>query len=223
MVCCYEKEHFMRKILVCFLLAILLVGGLGVFAYHRYNNPVELKASVGLGQEQFDGTSSTFQCNVNIKNKNYDFGLVATDFTYIVTFRGKDGLTLHEVLITPDVDICEEDYTVTLTFGEGGDYEAIAGEVKKAEIRIESASYENSSVYRVANGGEKYELKLVWHIIECVLTLVFAFCVFLEFAVLFDDGWVRMLLRGLLITAYLVWTYTSFLAGPMAFIIPLLA
>lgn len=215
----------MGRLIASFLLTIVVLAGLCGFGYFRYNNPVELKGDVDVTDINYDSATdtSTFTCKVDVKNPNYDFGLQTTEFSYIVTFRGKNGLTLHEIVVKPDATIGKEAYSVELSFGADGDYDAVKGEVKKAEIHITSASYENASRYRMANGGEKYETKLVWHIVWVVSMVLLCLAFFLTLFTLFEGGILRTIFDILICIGYIALGYNAFINGAMPIIVALLA
>ena len=207
----------MGKVIICFLVSVVLLGLLCGAGYWGYTHPKEMKADVDVKSSEYseETQTSAVSCEVTIENKNYDFGLTATNFSYIICFKGAKDKTLHELLVEPDAVIEKEKYTAQFTFADGEDYEAIAGEVKKVEVRMVDASYENSSRYRVNNGGDKYGIKLGWLILYTVSTFLFLFTFCISIATATNGGLIRTIFQYASYILYGVCAYVTFLQGPM--------
>ena len=215
----------MRKIIVCFILSLVAMVVLGGVAYYTYQHPQDLKANVSIADSSYDSTNdqTTLSIDVTIKNDYYSYGLTATDFSYIICFKGKKDLTLHEVLVEPDAFIAEEDYKVTLSFEVDGDYDVISGEVKKAEIRVVDVNYVNATRHRLDNGGEKYDTELRWLILFCFLSFLSAFSCILTIASDSDGGFFKTIFQYIFIAVLAGGAFSLFLFGPMKFIVAYLA
>lgn len=215
----------MRKITVCLILSLVVMILLGGVSYYTYKHPKDLKANVRIAESSYDSTNdkTTLSLDVTVKNDYYGYGLTANDFSYIVCLKGKKDLTLHEVLIEPDAFIAEEEYKVTLTFAVDGDYDAVSGEVKKAEIRMVDVSYVNATRHRLDNGGEKYDTEMHWLILFCVLSFLSAFSCLLLIASDSDGGCLKTIFQYLFIAVLAGCAFSLFLYGPMKFIVAYLA
>ena len=207
----------MGKVIICFLVSILLLAGFCGIGYYGYTHPREMDTDVKVTSSTYseDTQTSTLTCEVTIKNKNYDFGLTATDFSYIICFKGAKDKTLHEVLVEPNAIIEKENYTAEFTFADGQLYDAVPGEVKKVEIRMVDASYENASKYRVENGGEKYDTKLIWLIGYTLATFLFLFTFCISVATNSDGGFFKTIFQYAMLIFYGICAYTTFFQGPM--------
>ena len=172
----------MKKIIIgTILLSIVVLGILCGVGYYRYNKPTDLKADIAIKDKNYDAATdiTVLTCEVKVKNPNYSFGRTATSFSYIISLKGKNDMTIHEVFVEPEA-VIEENYTVEISFDNGGTYETVKGEVKRAEIRIVDVGYENSSRYRLDNGGEKYDTHIAWVITNVVSSFLAFCCIFIK-------------------------------------------
>ena len=217
----------MKKIIiVTVLLSIVVLGILCGFGYYRYNKPADLKADIDIKDKNYDAETdlTVLTCEVKVKNPNYDFGRTVTSLSYIISLKGKNDMTIHEVFVEPESIIEKDDYTVEISFNDGGTYEAVKGEVKRAEIRVVDAGYENSSRYRMDNGGEKYDTHVAWVIVNVVSFFLVFSSIFLEIMTPSSNGGnKRVFLRYLFYILFYSLGYQAFLQGAMKILSAMLA
>lgn len=187
----------MGKILSSIVIMLVVIAGMCGFTVFKYKNPAELKTEVAIHENEYDADAnlSTVTCKVGVKNNNYKYGRVITDFTYVVRFKGEDGLTLHEVAVDPDQVIQKDDYVAEMKFGAEGDYPALSGKVSKVEVEVLSFEYENTVRYRDSVGQERYDETKGNLILYFVCTVVIFWSFAIDVVLPFPDGTVRTILR----------------------------
>lgn len=215
----------MGKIIGSIVLMLVVIGLLLGFTFYKYKNPSDLKADADFEDESYDAESGTtsLTCEVEIKNPNHKFGRMVTDFAYVISFKGSDGMTLREERINPLQSINSEDYEAELVFGNGGDYPAIEGKVAKVSVSVTDVAYENISRYRLTMGESKYEDELYTVIIFCFSAVLLFWSVSLDFFLPFPEGAFKSIFRSISMVFLASLGYWSFTQGFVPLLIALLA